>query len=389
MDENVPPPISTPPPSAPSPPPLATPPLITALPAGQTRRTGRGWMIVALILFVLLGFSVLFNFGNFAGNLLHGRNVKYTRTVGPRLEEIVYEDNDSANKVALIEVDGIITGRALDGSGFSLVDLVKAQLRRAEEDDRVKAVLLKVDSPGGEVLASDDIYRAIKDFQKRTRKPVIASMGSLAASGGYYISSPCRWIVANELTITGSIGVIMSSWNYRGLMDKVGVLPQTFKSGKYKDMLSGAREPDSITPEEKAMLQALIDETFNRFKTVVSDGRTWAFDENKQGKDPGRALSDDWQNYADGRVLSGTEALKLGFVDQLGDFQAAFDQAKKITGLSRANVVQYQQRFDLADMFRIFGKSDSAAGSIKVDLGLDAPKLQAGKLYFLSPTFLH
>jgi protease-4 len=121
---------------------------------------------------------------------------------------------------------------------------------------------------------------------------------------------------------------------------------------------------------------------------VVKEGRGQANDKNKESKDKGRPLSDDWQDYADGRVLSGTEALKLGFVDQLGGFADAVDQTKKIVGLSRANLVQYQQRYDLGDLFRIFGKSD-AAGSIKVDLGLDAPKLQAGKLYFLAPTFLH
>src|SRR5690242_19235561 len=139
-------------------------------------------------------------------------------------------------------------------------------------------------------------------------------------------------------------------------------------------MLSGSREPDSISPEEKAMVQALIDETFSRFKTVVQEGRTQAYDKNKDAKDKGHALSDDWQNYADGRVLSGSEALKLGFVDQLGSFDDAVDRAKSIAGISRANLVQYQQRFDLADMFRIFGKSD-ASSSIKVDLGMDAPKL--------------
>lgn len=345
-------------------------------------------MIVALVLFVLLALSMLYNVGNFATNLFRGRSVKYTRTVGPRLDEVIYEDNDAGNKIALIDVEGIITGRVMDQGGFGLVELIEAQLRHAEEDDRVKAVLLKVDSPGGEVMASDDIYRAIKDFQSRTHKPVVASMGSLAASGGYYISSPCRWIVANELTITGSIGVIMSSWNYRGLMDKVGVLPQTYKSGKFKDMLSGSREPDSITPEEKAMLQGLIDETFAKFKSVVQEGRGQAYEKNKDTKEKGRPLSDDWQDYADGRVLTGSEALKLGFVDQLGSFDDAVEQTKKLVGISRANIIQYQQRYDISDLFRLFGKSD-ANSSIKVDLGMDMPKLQAGKLYFLSPTFLH
>jgi protease-4 len=345
-------------------------------------------MVLALVLLVFLAISVILNIGHFAGNLLRGRTAKYTRTVGPRLEEVIYEDNDSANKIAIVEVNGIISGGMIDQSGFNLVDIIKAQLHRAEEDDRVKAVLLKVDSPGGEVLASDDIYRAIKDFQERAHKPVVASMGSLAASGGYYVSSPCRWIVANELTITGSIGVIMSSWNYRGLMDKVGVLPQVFKSGKYKDMLSGSREPDSITPEERAMLQSLIDETFAKFKGVVQEGRGQAYDKNKSNKDKGHALSDDWQDYADGRILSGSDALKLGFVDQLGGFDDAIERTKSLVGISQANLIQYQQRFDLSDIFRLFGKSD-ANGKIKVDLGMDMPKLQAGKLYFLSPTFLH
>ena len=273
----------------------------------------------------------------------------------------------------------------MDQGGYNMVDVIKAQLKRAEEDDKVKAVILKVDSPGGEVLASDEISRAIGDFQTKPHgKPVVCSMGSLAASGGYYVSAPCRWIVANDLTITGSIGVILSTWNYRGLMDKVGVRPETFKSGKYKDMLSGSREPDSITPEEREMVQALIDETYEKFKSVVASGRKRAQEKNK---DKGRALTEDWADYADGRILSGTEAFKLGFVDELGTFDDAVKRAKTIAGIHKANLVEYQQRYDLSDFFRLFGQTDSKV--VKVDLGLDAPKLQAGQLYFLSPTFLH
>ena len=207
-------------------------------------------MIFALVVLVLLGFSALLNVRHVMRGF--GPRVAGTRQAGPRLEEATTEDNDASSKIAVIEVAGIITGRALDQGGFSMVDVIKAQLKRAEEDDRVKAVILKVDSPGGEVLASDEISRAIADFQtKRRGKPVVCSMGNLAASGGYYVAAPCRWIVANGLTITGSIGVIMSTWNYRGLMDKVGLRPETFKSGKYKDMLSGSREPESITDEER------------------------------------------------------------------------------------------------------------------------------------------
>jgi len=343
-------------------------------------------MVLSIVLLVLFLFSMLLNVGHLFSGLSHGRRV--TRTVGPKLDEVLTEDNNANAKIAVIDIRGIITSSRADG-GFSMVDLVKAQLDRAEEDDRVKAVILKVDSPGGEVLASDEIYREIADFQARVaKKPVIASMGNLAASGGYYVSAPCRWIVANELTITGSIGVIMHSWNYRGLMNKVGLRPQTYKSGKFKDMLSGERDPEEVPPEEREMVQKLIDDTYGKFKSVVAEGRKAAHDKNKGNKDAndqGRTLASDWSDYADGRVLSGKDAVQLGFVDEVGNFQDAVKRAEKIAGISNANLVQFQQRFDLSDFFRVFGKTQVPA--IKVDLGMEPPKLQAGQLYFLSPTF--
>jgi protease-4 len=386
MEENAPPPSFTPTAAAPPPPPppLTPPPVIVPPASTPPRRRGRGWMIVALVLLVLLGISVLANMSHFLSGLVPMKAAR-SNSVGPRLEEVSTEDNGASGKIAVVEVDGIITSRALDQGGYNMVDVIKAQLKRAEEDDKVKAVILKVDSPGGEVLASDEISRAIADFQTKPRgKPVVCSMGGLAASGGYYVSAPCRWIVASDLTITGSIGVIMSTWNYRGLMDKVGVRPETFKSGKYKDMLSGSREPDSITEEERGMVQSLINETYEKFKSVVLAGRKRAQEKNR---DKGRALSEDWADYADGRILSGTEAFKLGFVDELGTFDDAVKRAKNIAGISKANLIEYQQRFDISDLFRLFGKSDSKV--VKVDLGMDVPKLQAGHLYFLSPTFLH
>ncbi len=341
-------------------------------------------MIFAIVLLLLLVVSLLFNVGSFFRSVVNVQSLQSHRYGGPRVEEMVIEDNGAVSKIAVINIDGIITGRELDQSGYSMVDVIKTQLKRAKDDQRVKAVILKVDSPGGEVLASDDIARAIKEFQTQSRKPVIAAMGSLAASGGYYVSAPCRWIVANELTITGSIGVIMSSWNYRGLMNKVGVQPFTFKSGKFKDMLSGSREPDDITPEEKEMVQKLINETYDKFKSVVADGRRFAHDKNKSA---GKALSRDWEDFADGRVLSGKEAHQLGFVDELGDFEAATERALEIAGIGEANLIEYRLRYDLSDFFRMFGQSD--ARGVKVDLGVEIPKLEAGRLYFLSPNYLH
>jgi protease-4 len=273
------------------------------------------------------------------------------------------------------------------GRGFSMVDVVEEQLKRAENDKSVKAVLLKVNSPGGEVLASDDIYKLIDEFHTRTGKPVVVSMGSLAASGGYYVSAPCQWIVANELTITGSIGVIMHGYNFRGLMDKVGVRPETFKSGKFKDMLSPDKREEDITQEERDMIQSMVNETFDKFKSVVAEGRGNAAKKNAVSANANRALAANWQQYADGRVLSGKEALKLGFVDELGNLDVAVARTLKLAKIPDANLVEYQPLFDISDLFGMLGQS-SEARTLKIDIGLDAPRLQLGRLYFLCPLVL-
>jgi protease-4 len=358
-------------------------------------------MIFAIILLVLLFISLFGNFTQFISHVFGSGfsrgsfRTSTGREVGPRLEECLLKDNDARNKIAVVTVDGIITDNERDQSGNNLVDVIKAQLDRAKDDDRVKAVILKVDSPGGEVMASDEISKAIANFQTddpvepgkpgKRGKPVVCSMGSLAASGGYYISVPSRWIVANELTITGSIGVIMHGWNYRGLMDKVGLAPVTYKSGKFKDMLSGDRSTNEIPVEEHAMVQALIDETYGRFTNVVCSGRARAYQKNNK---EGRALASNWTSFVDGRVLSGTEALKHGFVDELGDFDDAVKTTKKIAGIHNANLIEYRERYDISEFLHLFGQGDSAH-NIKLDLGVEMPKLQAGQLYFLSPNFVN
>jgi protease-4 len=375
------------PPMSPPPPPVAPPPIIPPAPAPQGR-PGGAWKALALVFLVLFIVSLLTNFLNVSRSVIPRTHASVERTRG--LEEVVTQHTNSDNKIAVVEVSGIIGSSQIDGSEMTMVDFINEQLKMAAQDKDVKAVILKVDSPGGEVMASDEINQAITRFQNQSGKSVVVSMGSLAASGGYYISAPCRWIVANELTITGSIGVIMHGYNYRLLMDKVGIRPHVFKSGRFKDMLSGEQEPDpnKLSEDDKRtqdledqMVQSLIDETFEKFKSVVKTGRERAASLNG-GK--GKPLVDDWADYADGRVLSGRQALAFGFVDELGDFDTAVSRAENIAGIPSANIIEYRMQFDIGSVLsRIFGKTEVPA--IKVDLGMDLPKLQAGAMYFITP----
>ena len=166
------------------------PPPVIVAPAPKPRKS-RGWMVASIILIVLLAFSLFGNLTQFVmqtfsfDRAFRSESFGTAREVGPRLEEVCLENNKSLNRIAVINIEGIITSHGSDGSGNSLVEVVQAQLDRAADDKKVKAVIIKMDSPGGEVLASDQIYKAIREFETTSKKPVVTSMGSLAASGGY------------------------------------------------------------------------------------------------------------------------------------------------------------------------------------------------------------
>jgi protease-4 len=392
MENDVPPPTPPASPATPPPPPPLPPrPAVSPAPIILERKpAGRGWVIATIVLAIILAFTLI---SKMVGTVME--SIASAEGVGgsPHLLEVSLENNASADKIAVIPIEGIISSASFDGNGYSMVELVEDQLKLAGEDDKVKAVLLKVNSPGGEVLASDDIYNAIVKFQNEHDKPVIASMGNLAASGGYYVSAPCRWIIANELTITGSIGVIMHTYNYRGLMNKVGMKPMVYKSGKFKDMLSGEKDLENASPSEKeeileetAMVNKMVNETFEKFKTVIADGRKFSSNRNQLNAEgeTGRALATNWTAVADGRILSGKEALEHGFVDEVGNWRAAIRRTEKLAGIEDADLITYQVPFNLGSLFSLFGKSQTK--SIKVDLGLDLPKLSSG-LYFLAPSF--
>lgn len=386
----------TPPVIPPSPPPPPVRPGPHPVPPPRKHGGGGIWILLALLLglgaiavFVLPLVWISDRLPGLTGEGSAGWRAGTPR----RLMEVTVESAPGRDKIAIIDLDGIISSMPLDRRGFSLVDYVKESLRMAADDDRVKAVIVRIDSPGGEVMASDDIYRLLAEFQEGDGrdKPVIASMGSLAASGGYYVAAPARWIVANELTLTGSIGVIMQSFNFRGLMDKVGVRSLVFKSGELKDMLSAYKHEDQITDEEKAILQNIVNESFGRFKAVVEEGRGLAHAHNKEAKsesDRGRALARDWQDYADGRVLTGREAYRHGFVDELGTFDTAVERARKFAGLEEASLVRYVLPVSFGSLFSLFGRSDEGGAKLSLDLGFDVPRLEPGKLYLLSPTYI-
>lgn len=207
--------------------------------------------------------------------------------------------------VGLVEVKGMI----LDSK-----ETIR-QLRYFLKNDDIKAIVLRVDSPGGIVAPSQEIYAEVKKFA--SKKKIVVSMGSLAASGGYYISSPATMIYANPGTITASIGVILKLSNIEILMDKIGIKSHTLKTGKFKDSGSPLRE---LSAEDRAMLQAVIDNTHEQFVNAVASGR----------KLPVASI----RALADGRILSGEQAMHVKLVDRLGTLQDALEEAGKLAGIS-------------------------------------------------------
>ena len=329
-----------------------------------------GCLGIGLVVLLVLSLGLNFIFV-IAGSTSMATNAMGVRAQLPKFEEaLVLPGTDgSSDRIAVISLRGIITGMEPGAIGETMVEDLKLQLEQAIGDAKVKAIVLHIDSPGGEVTASDTIYNAVK--RARAKKPVVVYMGSVAASGGYYVACGSKWIVANETTFTGSIGVIMQALNYEGLMGKVGLSTVTFKSGKMKDMLSGSRQP---TDEEKAYLQALIMQTYGKFVGIVAKERNL----------PEQQLRD---GIADGRVVSGTDALAAKLVDQLGEVEDAYEKAKELGNAAGASVIRYEAPFKLGRILRFLGESNAHGSKIEIDLAKAlAPRLEAGKLYFL-PSF--
>jgi len=242
--------------------------------------------------------------------------------------EYVIEEGNMDSRIAVLNVDGVIqdTGEAspLFGSSGYNHSFFMDQLEQVKQDDSVKAVVLNVNSPGGGVVESAQIYDKIKEIQDETKKPIYASMGAIAASGGYYISAPAEKIFVNEETLTGSIGVIMESVNYGKLAERYGVDFVTIKSGPYKDIMSPTRE---MTDEEHDLLQGMLNESYEAFVDVIEEGRGMSEKEVKE--------------YADGRIMSGRQAVEVGLADDFGFEEDVIASMKQDFDLGDAEVFEY------------------------------------------------
>ena len=320
---------------------------------------------LTIFLFVALCASVFINFVLVLAAFQRFGGVMREEEPISRFREIIIQRGGRgiSDKIAVVMLRGLISSSIPGNVSDSMVDDMRAALQQAREDDRVKAIVLEIDSPGGEVTASDQIYNAV--VKARARKPVVVYMDSLAASGGYYVSCGGKFLMANDTTITGSIGVIIQTLNYEQLFNKVGLASVVFKSGKFKDMLNGARP---VTPEERELVQSFIMKTYDKFLGIVAKERNL----------PADLLRN---TIADGRILSGKDALDNKLVDGLGQLEDAFAKAKQLGSAPEAKVVKYGPPFSLSRFFRMFGQADS-----KIELQLPkqlVPQLETGRAYFL------
>jgi protease-4 len=325
------------------------------------RRTG--WIVYSVIVTFFLLLAILANLALFSVGL--GKTVR-SREGHAKMydEQYVQGDVDARNKIAVIYLTGIISS-INDGrtSEEGMVGDIRDQLQQAVDDHRVKAIIVRINSPGGEVVASDAIYQLIANT--RQSKPVVASIDALGASGAYYAAMGASYVMATDVSITGSIGVILESFSVGDLMQKIGVKSYTFKSGRYKDLLNPTREP---TDDEKQLVQSMIQEVYDKFVGIVAAER-------------GQNVNDLKTGLADGRILSGRQAKESGLINGLGYFDDAVEKAKTLAKIDKAKVIRYTPPFSLRNLLRIFGQSDRA--KIEVVLTPNPMKLECGKLYYL------
>jgi protease-4 len=266
------------------------------------------------------------------------------------LDTTILRDGASTQTIAVIPIEGVITGET-----FERFD---RWLRSIEKDQNVKAIVLDIDTPGGEVTASDQIYKRVLKLREDKKIPVVAMMGSLAASGGYYVACAAEHIVANPTTITGSIGVRLDRISLAGLGEKYGVEDTSLHStgADYKTMGSLWKRP---TPEENAYLTSLIDDSFLQFKKVVSTGR--------------QLSAEEVNSLANGKAYTANQALPLKLIDNVGYGDDAYNKAASLAKLNNPRVVRYRS---IPSFFEALGAESSARANPFSELKIDRSTLE-------------
>ncbi len=256
---------------------------------------------------------------------------------GNLFKEELIEKGNGNQKIVVLEIDGAITSSAssslLSGGGYNHDAFLK-KLKLAKEDDTVVGIVISVNSPGGGVAESAEIYDQIREIQEESQKPVYVSMGAMAASGGYYIAAPADKIFALEETLTGSLGVIMQSINYGELADNIGIDTVTIKSGPYKDIMAADRE---MTEEERRILQSMIDNSYNKFVRIIAEGRGMSEAEVRK--------------LADGRIYDGLQAKEVGLIDEFGYLDDVTNAMKKDLKMTNASVIRYTDTVNFSSLF--------------------------------------
>lgn len=258
------------------------------------------------------------------------------------LDEVVIQSATTSDKLAIIPIKGIILDDGAQTDGIASAVTIRRAIRTADADPNVRAIILDINSPGGSVVASALAHDVVADAQK----PVIALYsGDVAASGAVYASVGADRIISHPDTLTGSIGVITEFYDISELLAKYGIKVTTVKSGEFKDIGSLSRE---MSDTEKQLIQGLIDQSYERFVVAVSEGRSLS--------------AEVVRGFADGRVFTGSDAVGLGLVDELGDFDTAVLAAFKLAGIDSAKIIRYDEPFSISSLFSFFsakfGKSD-------------------------------
>lgn len=273
------------------------------------------------------------------------------------------------DKIAVIDVDGIMINKQQNSflrQGDNPVSTFLEKLDKAAADANVKAVVLRLNTPGGSVAATDMMYHSLVKFKQKTKKPVIACMLDVAASGGYYLACGADGIIAQPSCVTGSIGTMMQTFSVAGTMEKIGVTAVAVKSGRMKDIGSPLHE---LTEEEQAVLQEIIDGFYEQFLGVVQKGRP-NLDQDKLRK------------LADGRVFTARQAYEEGLIDHVGYADDAIVWAKKMAGVEKAKTVIYHR--SMAMMPNIYGSAMGQASGIGPLVNIDLPDwLDTGGAKFL------